>query len=154
MLQPLGLLEWAWPMDAPVLPWLPRPSLTSFTRIALPAEIVAITIDARGRTLLTRRAHDYAVPIAHVRLRYVPPGHPAGVEGFDTVDAPSVATLAAGSRVTISFYPTVPRSPTLSVATRSYWWRNSLVEVLIAAGIVAVVLIAVIAVRQRRRRPV
>lgn len=139
-------------MDAPLLPWLAQPALASGPRIALPAEIVSITIDARGRTLLTRRAHDYAVPIANVRLRYQPSGHPAGVEAFDTVDACSVAALVAGSRVTIALDPAIPRSPTLSGATRSYWWRNSLFEVLIVAGIVAVVLIAVIAIR--RPRPV
>ena len=151
VLQPLCLLEWAWPLDAPLLPWLARPSLGSGTRIALPAEILDITIDARGRTLLTRRAHDYAVPIAHVRLRYQPPGHPAGVEGFDTVDGPSVTTLAAGSRVTISLDPAAPRSPTLSGVTRTYWWRNSLGEVLVVLAIATAVLIAVLVIRQRRR---
>ncbi len=151
VLQPLGLLEWAWPLDAPLLPWLARPSLGSGTRIALPAEILGITIDPRGRTLLTRRTHDYAVPIAHVRLRYQPPGHPAGVEGFDTVDGPSVTTLAAGSRVTISLDPAAPRSSTLSGVTRTYWWRNSLGEVLVALAIATAVLIAVLVIRQHRR---
>ena len=64
--------------------------------------------------------YDYAVPIAHVRLRYQPPGHPADVEGFDTVDACSVAALVAGSRVIIALDPAIPRSPSLSGATRSY----------------------------------
>ncbi len=151
VLQPLGLLEWAWPIDAPLLPWLARPSIGSATRIALPAEILGITIDPRGRTLLTRRAHEYAVPIAHVRLRYQPPGHPAGVEGFDTVDAPSVATLTAGSRVTITPDPASPRSPTIGGVTRSYWWRNSLGEVLVVLAIAVAALIAVLVIRRRRR---
>ncbi len=152
LLRPLGLLEWAWTTDAPLLPWLARPRWSSGTMAAVPAEIVSITIDARGRTLLSRRAHDYAVPIAHVRLRYAPPGHPAGLEGIDTVDAPSVAHLAPGTRVTATVAADAPRAPRLAGATRTYWWRNHVVEAAIALALVAGLVGLVLLLRRRRRR--
>lgn len=155
LLRPFGLLEWAWSVDAPLLPWLPRPNLGGGgPRVAVAAQVVSITIDPHGRTLLSRRAHPYAVPIAHVRLRYAPPGHPAGVEGVDSVDAPSVAHLAAGSPITITVAADAPRTPLLVGVTRSYWWRNFIGEALVAIGIIGVFIavIAVIAVIRRRRR--
>ena len=55
-LRPFGLLEWTWPVDAPLLPMLPRPRLSSDgPRIAVPAQVTAITVDTRGRGLLTAR---------------------------------------------------------------------------------------------------
>ncbi|HYN78405.1 MAG TPA: hypothetical protein VES73_11495 [Lamprocystis sp. (in: g-proteobacteria)] len=150
-LRPFGLLEWTWPVDAPLLPMLPRPRFGSDgPRVALPAEVTGVTIDRRGRGLLARKAYDYAVPVAYVRLRYAPPGHPNGVEGVDAVDAPSVSTLAVGSPVVVTVTAEGPRTPLVVGAERSYWWRNVLVEALTIIGLIAVVLI-IVAVRKRRR---
>lgn len=151
LLRPFGILEWAWPIDAPLLPWLARPSFHTGPHHAVPAEVLDITIDRRGRTLLNRRAHDLAVPIAHVRLRYAPNSHPGGVEGIDTVDAPAVAHLAAGQLVTVSYSENTPRAPRLPGVTRDYWWRNSIGEVLVAAALL-VTLVAVAVILRRRRR--
>jgi len=151
-LRPLGLLEWTWPVDAPLLPMLPRPRLGGDgPRVAIPAQVTAITVDQRGRGLLSRRAYDYAVPVAYVRLRYAPPGHPAGVEGVDTADAPSVSALAVGSPALVTVAAAAPREPRLLGVERTYWWRNVLVEALTLVGLIATVLI-ILGVRQRRRR--
>ena len=56
-----------------------------------------------------------------------------------------------GSRVTITLDPAPPRSPTLTGVSRTYRWRNSLGEVLVALAIAAAVLIAVLVFRVRRR---
>lgn len=151
VLRPFGLLEWAWTTDAPLLPWLARPRWGGGGETAVAAEVVSVTIDARGRTLLSRRAHDYAVPIAHVRLRYAPPGHPGGVEGVDAVDAPSVAHLAPGSRVQARVAAGAPRAPCLDGAARTYWWRNHVVEAAIALALAAGLVALVILLRRRRR---
>ena len=152
VLRPFGLLEWAWTTDAPLLPFLPRPRWGGAAEALVPAEVVSITIDPRGRTLLNRRAHDYVVLIAHVRLRYAPPGHPAGVEGVDAVDAPAVAHLAPGSRVQARIAANAPRAPRLEGAARTYWWRNHVMDVAIALALVAG-LAALVIVLRRRRRP-
>ena len=148
--RPLGLLEWTWIDGAPLLPWLPRPAWGAAPAGSFPAEIVAITIDPRGRTLLNRRAHDYAVPIAHVRLRYTPPNH-AQVEGIDTVDAPSVAHLAPGHQVTIALSAAAPRAPHLHGASRSYWWRNQATDLAIVAALLAAVAAVIIVWRRRAK---
>jgi len=153
-LRPFGLLEWTWPVDAPLLPMLPRPRLGGDgPRVAVPAVVTGITIDPRGRGLLSRRAYDYAVPVAYVRLRYTPPGHPAGVEGVDAVDAPSVSALAVGSPAVVTVAAQVPRQPRLLGVERTYWWRNVLVEGLVLVGLIATALI-IVGVRMRRRRRV
>ncbi|WP_295386614.1 hypothetical protein [uncultured Thiodictyon sp.] len=150
-LRPFGLVEWTWPVDAPLLPMLPRPRLGGDgPRVALPAVVTAITVDPRGRGLLNRRAYDYAVPVAYVRLRYAPPGQPAGVEGVDAVDAPSVSALAVGSPAVVTVAAQAPRQPRLLGVERTYWWRNVLVEALVLVGLLATVLI-IIGVRMRRR---
>ncbi len=152
VLRPLGLLEWAWITDAPLLPWLARPRWGTGAAIPVQAEVLSITIDRRGRSLLSRRPHDYAVPIAHVRLRYTPPSHQAGVEGVDTVDFPSVAHLAPGSRLAATISADAPRTPRLSHATRTYWWRNHVVEAAIALALVAGLVALAIFLRRRQRR--
>jgi hypothetical protein len=151
VLRPFGLLEWAWTTDAPLLPFLPRPRWGGGAETAVAAEVVSITIDPRGRTLLNRRAHDYAVPIAHVRLRYAPPGHPAGVEGVDAVDAPSVAHLAPGSRVQARITADAPRAPRLAGAARTYWWRNHVMDTAIALALLAGLIALAVILRRRRR---
>lgn len=151
VLRPFGLLEWAWTTDAPLLPWLARPRWGGGAETTLSAQVVSITIDQRGRGLLSRRAQDYAVPIAHVRLRYAPPGHPAGVEGVDAVDAPSVTHLAPGSRVQAVVTADAPRSPRLASATRKYWWRNHVLEAATALALLAGLAALVVALRRRRR---
>jgi hypothetical protein len=149
--RPFGLLEWAWPIDAPLLPMLPRPRLGGdATRVAVQAEVTNITIDARGRGLLSRWAQDYAVPVAYVRLRYAPPGHPEGVEGVDTVDAPSVSGWGPGTPVVVTVSADAPRAPHLVGVERSHPWRNLQTDVLTLAGILVVVLI-VIGIRMRKR---
>lgn len=151
-LRPFGLLEWTWPIDAPLLPMLPRPKLGGDgTRVAVQAEVTDIRIDARGRGLLSRWAQDYAVPVAYVRLRYAPPGHPDGVEGVDKVDAPSVDGWAPGTPVVITVAANAPRAPHLVGVERSHPWRNIRTDVLTLAGIIAVILI-VIGIRKRARR--
>lgn len=153
LLRPLGVLEWAWPVDAPLLPMLPRTNIGSggATR-TLTAEVVSIAIDPKGRSPISRRARDYAVPIAHVRLRYTPPGLPTPVEGIDSVDAPSVAHLAQGARTAISIATNAPRQPAILDASRTYWWRNPASELLMLAGVVLVVLGAWLLWRRRRRQ--
>ncbi|WP_295584122.1 hypothetical protein [uncultured Lamprocystis sp.] len=157
-LRPFGWLEWTWPVDAPLLPMVPRPRFGSDgPRVAVPAQVMAITIDRKGRGLLSRWAQPYAVPVAWVRLRYVPPGHPdgvegvEGVEGVDQVDAPSVSGLAPGSAVRVTVAAEAPRAPWLVGVERTYWWRNVLVDALTIIGLLSVALI-VVGVRKRRRR--
>ena len=150
--RPFGLLEWTWPIDAPLLPMLPRPTLGGKgTRVAVQAEVTDIRIDARGRGLLSRRAQDYAVPVAYVSLRYAPPGHPDGVEGVDKVDAPSVSGWAPGTPVVVTVSADSPRAPHLVGVERSHPWRNVRTDVLTLAGIIAVVLL-VIGLRKRAAR--
>lgn len=152
LLRPFGVLEWAWPVDAPLLPMLPRPPLGSAGATqALTAEVVSITIDTKGRSPISRRARDYAVPIAHVRLRYTPPGAPTWIEGIDTVDAPTVAHLVPGARIPISVATGTPRQPAIAGASRTYWWRNPASEILMLAGVVAILAVAWILWRRRRR---
>ncbi len=152
LLRPFGLLEWAWPVDAPLLPMLPRPSMGSAgASQVLTAEVMAITIDTKGRSPISRRSQDYAIPVAYVRLRYTPPGMPVQIEGIDTVDAPTVAHLAPGARIPISVAAGTPRQPDISGASRTYWWRNPASEILMLAGVVVVVLITWFVWRSCRR---
>jgi hypothetical protein len=151
-LRPFGWLEWTWPVDAPLLPMVPRPRFGSDgPRVAVPAQVMAVTIDRKGRGLLSRWAQPYAVPVAWVRLRYAPPGHPDGVEGVDQVDAPSVSGLVPGSAVSVTVAAEAPRVPRLVGVERTYWWRNVLVEALTIIGLLVIALV-VVGVRRRRRR--
>lgn len=151
VLRPFGLLEWTWPIDAPLLPMLPRPSWGGGAERTLEARVVAITVDTRGRSPISRRAQDYAVPVAHVRLRYAPPGHPDGVEGIDSVDAASVPGLAVGGTVRVRVADGAPRQPMIVDATRHAWWRNPLSELLTLAMVVAALAVGVIWFLRRRR---
>lgn len=156
LLRPFGLLEWAWPVDAPLLPMLPRPwagpgrGSTGATQ-TLTAEVVSITIDTKGRSPISRRAQDYAIPVAHVRLRYAPAGLPTPVEGIDSIDAPSMAQLTPGARIAITVAPGAPRQPAIVGATRGHWWRNPASEILALAGVIAVVVVAWVLWRRRGR---
>ena len=152
LLRPFGLLEWAWPVDAPLLPMIARPSWGGGPQRTLTAEVVSITIDTRGRSVLTRRAEEFAVPVAYVRLRYAPTGHPAGVEGIDTVDASSIAGLAPGARVAVTVADDAPRRPLLTTATRQYWWRNPASELALFALLVIGIVVVVVVIRRRIRQ--
>ncbi len=152
LLRPFGLLEWAWPEDAPLLPMLARPSFgDDGPRHPIMAEVVSITIDTRGWSLLTRRAQDYAVPIAYVRLRYALAGHAVPMEGIDTVDAASVAHLTVGGRVAATVADGAPRWPMLAQASRTYWWRNPASDLAILAVVVLGIVGVVVVIRRRRR---
>lgn len=152
LLRPLGLLEWAWPVDAPLLPMLSLPRFGGDgARRPVMAEVVSIKIDTFGRSLLIRRGAEFAVPVAYVRLRYTLPGHPVPLEGIDTVDAASVAGLSAGSRVAVTVGENAPRQPLLDQATRGYWWRNPASDLLILAVVIGGLFAIVIVVRRRRR---
>lgn len=150
--RPLGLFEWAWSIDAPLLPMLPRPRLDSGPEQTLEAEVVAITVDTRGRSPISRRARDYAIPVAYVRLRYVLPNQPAGLEGVDAVDAPSVDRLGVGARVSVVVNEATPRRPSITGASRSHWWRNPASEILIVVVILALVVGTWLLLRRRRAR--
>lgn len=152
LLRPLGLLEWAWPVDAPLLPMLSLPRFGGDgARRPVMAEVVAITVDTHGRSLLTRRGADFAVPVAYVRLRYTLPGHSVPVEGIDSVDAASVADLTVGGRVAVTVGENAPRQPLLDQATRGYWWRNPASDLAILAVVIVGLVAVVIFVRRRRR---
>ena len=152
LLRPLGLLEWAWPVDAPLLPMLSLPRFGGDgTRRPVMAEVVSIQIDTYGRSLLIRRGADFAVPVAYVRLRYTLPGHASPLEGIDTVDAASVANLTVGSRVAVTVAGGAPRQPMLDQASRGYWWRNPASDLAILAVFILGVVAVVIFVRRRRR---
>jgi hypothetical protein len=152
LLRPFGLLEWAWPEDAPLLPMLVRPNFgDDGPRHPVMAEIVSISVDTFGRSLLTRRGADFAVPVAYVRLRYVLAGHPAPLEGIDTVDAASVANLAAGGRVAVTVADGAPRRPMLAQASRTYWWRNPASDLAILGVVILGIVGLVVFIRRRRR---
>ena len=152
LLRPFGLLEWAWPVDAPLLAILSLPRFGGDgPRRPVMAEVVSITVDTHGRSLLTRRGADFAVPVAYVRLRYTLAGHPGTVEGIDIVDAASVSRLSVGSRVAVTVGENAPRQPLLDQATRGYWWRNPASELAILAVVILGLIAIVIVVRRRRR---
>ena len=151
-LRPFGLLEWTWPVDAPLLPMLPRPSFGRHEPpMSIPAQVMAVTIDTKGRGLLSRWARAYAVPVAYVRLRYVAPGHPDGVEGVDRVDAPSVSDLTAGSPVVVTITADAPRAPRLVGAERSYWWRNVRDDLLIIIAMIGIAILIAGVLKRRSR---
>ena len=152
LLRPFGLLEWAWPEDAPLLPMLPRPNFgDTGPRRPVSAEVVSITVDTRGWSLLNRRGEEFSVPIAYVRLRYALAGHPGTVEGIDTVDATSVANLTVGGRVAATVAEGAPRRPLLAQASRTYWWRNPGSDLAIMAVVILCIIGVVVVFRRRKR---
>lgn len=159
--RPLGLFEWAWSVDAPLLPMLPRPSFATGGTRVLDATVVSITIDTKGRSPISRLAREYAVPVAYVRLRYAPQGnqppgyppvgHPTELEGIDTVDAVSVAHLTAGARARVSVDAATPRQPSIIGASRNHWWRNPATEIAMLVIVVGLIVGAWFLLRRHRR---
>ena len=49
VLQPLGLFEWAWVTDAPLLPWLPRPGFATGAPVAVAAAVIGLAFVLRRR---------------------------------------------------------------------------------------------------------
>jgi hypothetical protein len=91
------------------------------------------------------------VPVAYVRLRYAIAGHAGTVEGIDTTDAASVANLTVGSRVAVTVADGAPRQPTLTQASRTYWWRNPASDLAILGLVILGIVGAVCFIRRRRR---
>lgn len=149
---PGGLVELAYPVDAPVLPWLPRPwgkSASGMTATAQ-AQVLEITVQRRGpSTGGGQGGQELSVPVAHVRLRYTPPGRDQPVELVDAIDADGAASLAVGDAVMVRFDPAQPRAAQILGATRrhaaSLWLDYAL-----GGGLVLIVVATFLLLARRR----
>lgn len=122
------VLEVAYAADAPVLPWLPRPwsAPASGSVVTARAEVVEVTRQDRGVMRGGASGSFLAVPLAHVRLRFTPPGAATPVEVIDRVDADWRPDLAQGAMLDVTFDAALPREAMIVNAGRSHQWRNLL----------------------------
>ncbi len=154
--RPFDILEFAWPVGAPVLPWLPRVHLGDAGPVLVAsARIVHVDVVAQGR-YDEGQAVDLFQPFDLVRLRYMALGRPDPVEAVDKIDHGSVAGLAAGATVQISYPQSEPRDARILGGSRRYFWLNPLVDWGTELGLAALVILAAAGVpglvRRLRRR--
>ncbi len=146
--RPWEVLELAWPVGAPVLPWLPRLRWPGATPgLVAIARIVHVDVETQGRYAHGQRV-ELAQPFDLVRLRYPVPDRAEPVESVDKIDHGSLAGLVEGASVRVAYTRDDPRDARILGASRRYRWLNPIVDIGTEIGLAALLLLVIVSLRR------